>query len=166
MDGKLTKMKIVGYSDANYANTIGSFDVLFNPENITNKQEHEFSTSNSTNASSDQTLTYKGIGPSNFDVVLFFDGTGIISKEPVADQLQKLKKLAYDFNGDIHEPNYLRVYWGTEFLFEGRLFSWNVNHTMLNLDGSPMRSELAISLVSSVNAKKRKHLKKEKNLLI
>ena len=155
MDGKLTKMKFVAYSDANYTHTLGHYDVLFNPENISSQKEQEFSTSNSTNGSSAQTVSYKGVGPSNFDVVLFFDGTGIISKEPVNDQLKKLKKLAYDFNGDIHEPNYLRIYWGTEFLFEGRLSSWNVNHIMLNLDGSPMRSELSIKLVSSVSAKKK-----------
>lgn len=162
MDGKLSKMKFVGYSDANYLHTLGHFDVLFNPENLSVKKEQEFSTSNSTNGSSAQTVTYKGVGPSNFDVTLFFDGTGIISKEPVANQLQKLKKLAYNYNGDIHEPNYLRIYWGTEFLFEGRLSSWNVNHTMLNLDGSPLRSELSISLISSVCAKK-KTLEERKN---
>jgi hypothetical protein len=162
MDGKLTKMKIVGYSDANYTQNIGFFDVLFNPTNITSKREQQFSTSNSTNGSSAQTVTYKGVGPSNFDVVLFFDGTGIISKEPVKDQIKKLQELAYDFNGDIHEPNYLRVYWGTEFLFEGRLSSWDVNHILLNLDGSPIRSELSISLVASVSAKK-KALEERKN---
>lgn len=154
-EGILTKMKIVAYSDPDYANNIGTYDVLFNPENIKDKKEQQFSTSNSTNGSSAQTVTYKGVGKSNFDVVLFFDGTGIISAEPVEDQLDKLKKLAYDFNGDIHEPNYLRIYWGTQSLFEGRLSSWNVHHTLLDLDGSPMRSELSISLVASVSATKK-----------
>lgn len=162
MTGELTKMKIVAYSDPDYLDKIGYYDVLFNPENIKDKKEQQFSTSNSTNGSSAQTVTYKGVGPSNFDVVLFFDGTGIISKEPVEDQIKKLKDLAYDFNGDIHEPNYIRIYWGTQSLFQGRLKSWNVNHTLIDLDGSPMRSELSISLVASVSAKK-KALEEKKN---
>ena len=162
MDGQLSKMKIVAYADANYSDTIGSYDVLFNPENISDKKEQQFSTSNSTNGSSAQTVTYKGVGPANFEVTLFFDGTGIISKEPVESQLQKLRRLVYDFNGDIHEPNYLRIYWGTQSLFEGRLTSWDVNHTLIDLDGSPLRSELSISLVDSVSAKK-KALEERKN---
>jgi len=162
MDGQLTKMKIVAYSDADYSDNIGHYDVLFNPENITDKREQEFSTGNSTNGSSAQTVTYKGVGSGNFDVVLFFDGTGIISQDPVEDQINKLKSLAYDFNGDIHEPNYLRIYWGTQSLFEGRLTSWDLSHQLLDLDGSPIRSELSISLVASVSAKK-KALEERKN---
>ncbi|MDN3663817.1 hypothetical protein ACFFU1_17790 [Algibacter miyuki] len=155
-------MKIVAYSDPEYAHTVGNYDVLFNPENIKDNKEQQFSTSNSTNGSSAQTVAYKGVGSSNFEVKLFFDGTGIISAEPVEDQINKLKKLAYDFNGDIHEPNYLRIYWGSQSLFEGRLKSWNVNHTLLDLDGSPMRSELSLRLVASVSAKK-KGLVEKKN---
>jgi hypothetical protein len=162
MSGKLTKMKIVAYSDPDYNAQLGSYDVLFNPENIQQKKEQQFSNSNSTNGSSAQTVTYKGGGSSNFDVVLFFDGTGIISNESVEDQIGKLKKLTYDYNGDIHEPNYLRIYWGTQSLFQGRLESWHVSNTLIDLDGSPMRAELTISLVSSVSAKK-KALEEKKN---
>ena len=160
--GILTKMTIVVFSDPDYRYLVGTYPVRFNPESINNKKEQEFSSSNSTNGTSAQTLTYKGAGPSTFDVKLFFDGTGIISSIPVQLQLMALKKLAYDFNGDIHEPNYLRIYWGTQSLFQGRLKSWDVNHILMDLDGSPLRSELSISLVSSVSAKK-KALEEKKN---
>lgn len=162
MSGELTKMKIVAYSDPEYRSSIGEYDVLVNPENIKDNQEQQYSTSNSTNGSSAQTVSYKGVGQSTFDVVLFFDGTGIISTENVEDQLQELKDLAYNFNGDIHEPNYLRIYWGTQSLFQGRLKTWRVNNTLIDLDGSPKRAELSISLVSSISAKK-KALEERKN---
>lgn len=162
MSGKLTKLKFVAYSDPEYSSQIGEYDVLINPEGLKDKKSQEYSTSNSTNGSSAQTVTYKGVGSSDFDLQLFFDGTGIISTEKVEDQINEFKNLAYNFNGDIHEPNYLRVYWGTQSLFQGRLKTWNINHKLIDLDGSPMRSELSISLVSSVSANK-KALEEKKN---
>lgn len=160
--GELIKMKIVAYSDPEYANYIGEYDVLINPEVIKDKKTQEYSTTNSTNGSSAQTVTYKGVGGSDFDLVLFFDGTGIISSKEVEIQIQELKSLAFDFNGDIHEPNYLRVYWGTQSLFQGRLKTWDVNNTLIGLDGTPKRAEVSISLVASISAKK-KSLEEKKN---
>ena len=162
MSGELTKLKIVAYSDPEYASYIGEYDVLINPEGLKDKKSQEYSTSNSTNGSSAQSVTYKGVGSSDFDLVLFFDGTGIISNEDVEVQINELKQLAFDFNGDIHEPNYLRVYWGTQSLFQGRLKTWDVNNTLIDLDGSPKRAEVTISLVSSISAKK-KALEERKN---
>ena len=93
---------------------------------------------------------------------MFFDGTGIISKDKVDDQIKEVKDLVYQYNGDIHEPNYIRVYWGTQSLFQGRLKSWNVNYTMLDMDGTPLRAEATAVLLASVSAKK-KALEEKKN---
>lgn len=137
--GKLTKMKIVAFSDPECSDNIGFYDVLFNPKELTRES------------------------PSNFDVMLFFDGTGIISKEPVNDQIQKLKNLVYNFNGDIHEPSYLRIYEGTQLLFEGRTKSWNLSHILKDMNGSPLRSELSMSLVSSSNTEEKAQVDKLKS---
>ena len=155
MAGKLSKMKIVAFSDPDYFDQVGSYDVLVNPENVKDKKEQEYTNSNPTNGSSAQTVKYKGAGESHFDVKLFFDGTGIISKEPVESQVKKIKDIAYSYNGKIHEPNYIKVYWGTQFLFQGRLTKWDIDHTMIDLDGSPKRSELTLTLVASESAQKK-----------
>jgi nucleoid-associated protein YgaU len=151
----LAKLRIVGYRDSKYLELVSSYSVLFNPEKIKDEKVQQFSTSNSTNGSSSQTVAYKGAGPSNFDVVLFFDGTGIISLEPVESQIERLLQLAYKVNGKIHEPNYLRIYWGTQSLFEGRLKSWSSNHILIDTDGSPLRSELKMSFVAAISPEKR-----------
>jgi spermidine/putrescine-binding protein len=96
--GQLSKMRIVAYRDTKFRNRIDSYDVLFNPENLKDKKIQEFSTGNSTNGSSAQTVTYKGAGPSNFDLKLFFDGTGIISTESVESQIEKLLQLVFKVN--------------------------------------------------------------------
>jgi len=160
--GELTKMKIVAYKDPDYSSKVGEYDVLVNPENYKVKNEQQYSTTDTTIGSSAQTAKYKGSGSGLFELILFFDGTGVISKEKVDDQIKEVKDLIYQYNGDIHEPNYLRVYWGTQSLFQGRLKTWNVNYTMLDMDGSPLRAEVTATLVSSVSAKK-KALEDKKN---
>jgi len=160
--GELTKMKIVAFKDPDYSSQVGEYDVLVNPENYKQKNEQQYSTSDTTNGSSAQTAKYKGGGSGMFELILFFDGTGIISKSKVDDQIKDIKDLIYKYNGDIHEPNYLRVYWGTQSLFQGRLKSWNVNYTMLDMDGSPLRAEATAVLIASVSAKK-KALEEKKN---
>jgi hypothetical protein len=159
---ELTKMKIVAYKDPDYSSHLGEYDVLVNPENYKLKNEQQYNTSDTTDGSSAQTAKYKGAGTGLFELILFFDGTGIISKDKVDDQVKEVRDLVYKFNGDIHEPNYLRVYWGTQSLFQGRLKSWNVNYTMLDMDGSPLRAEVTAVLVASVSAKK-KALEEKKN---
>ncbi len=160
--GELTKMKIVAFKDPDFSSKLGEYDVLVNPENYKQKNEQQYSTSDTTNGSSAQTAKYKGGGSGLFEIVLFFDGTGIITKKKVDDQIKDVKDLVYKYNGDIHEPNFLRVYWGTQSLFQGRLKSWNVNYTMLDMDGSPLRAEATAVLIASVSAKK-KALEEKKN---
>jgi len=160
--GELTKMKIVAYKDPDFSSQLGDYDVLVNPENYKQKNEQQYTTNDTTIGSSVPTSKYKGGGSGMFDIVLFFDGTGIISKKKVDEQIKEVKNLVYQYNGDIHEPNYLRVYWGTQSLFQGRLKSWNVNFTMLDMDGSPLRAEVSLVLIASVSAKK-KALEEKKN---
>lgn len=160
--GELRKMKIVAFKDPDFSSQVGEYDLLVNPENYKVKNEQQYSTSDTTIGSSAQTAKFKGSGSGLFELVMFFDGTGVITKEKVDDQIQEVKDLIYQYNGDIHEPNYLRIYWGTQSLFQGRLKSWNVNYTMLDMDGSPLRAEATATLVSSVSAKK-KALEEKKN---
>ena len=147
-------MKIVAFKNPDFSSKVGEYDVLVNPENYKVKNEQQYS-STETIGSSVKTEKYKGGGPSSFEIVLLFDGTGIVSTENVDDQIEKVKNLVYKYNGDIHEPNYLRVYWGTQSLFKGRLKTWNVNYTMLNMDGSPLRAEVTAVLTKSISSKRR-----------
>ncbi len=160
--GELTKMKIVAYKDPDFSSQLGEYDLLVNPENYKFKNEQQYAVTDTVNGSSAQTVKYKGGAAGLFELALFFDGTGVITDEKVDDQIKKAKDLIYTYNGDIHEPNYLKVYWGTQSLFQGRLKSWNVNYTMLDMDGTPLRAEATIVIIASVSAKK-KALEEKKN---
>ena len=160
--GELTKMKIVAYKDPDFSSQLGEYKLLVNPENYKFKNEQQYTVADTTNGSSAQSVKYKGGIAGLFEIILFFDGTGVITDEKVDDQVKKVKDLIYSYNGDIHEPNYLKVYWGTQSLFQGRLKSWNINYTMLDMDGTPLRAEATIVILASVSAKK-KALEEKKN---
>jgi hypothetical protein len=123
---KLTKMKIVAFEHPDFSEKVGEYDILVNQEKS------------------------NGNDTGSFEMVLYFDGTGIVSNEKVIKQIKKLEELLYTYNGSIHEPNYLQVHWHTQSLFEGRLKSWSVNHTMLHMDGSPLWAEVRATLVNSI----------------
>ncbi|MGB5356582.1 MAG: hypothetical protein WBN11_07790 [Eudoraea sp.] len=145
-------MKIVAFEHPDFSGKVGEYDVLVNPENYKEKNKHEISSITAIGSIAKREK-YNGGGPDSFEICLFFDGTGIVSNEKVEDQIKKVKDLVYKFNGNIHEPNYVQVHWGTKSLFEGRLKSWNVNYTMLHMDGSPLRAEVTAVLVKALNAK-------------
>jgi len=160
--GEMTKLKVLAYSDPEYSSQVGEYDALVNPENYKIKKEQEYNTSDTTDGSSAKTARYKGSGNSYFELILFFDGTGVITNDSVETQINQVKDIVYTYNGDIHEPNYIKVYWGTQSLFQGRLQSWNVNYTMLDMDGTPLRAEVTIILIYSVSTQK-KALEEKKN---
>ncbi len=160
--GELTKMKIVAYKDPDFSSQLGEYNLLVNPENYKVRDEQQYAVSDTVNGSSAQTVKYKGGAAGLFEITLFFDGTGVVTDEKVDDQIKKVKDLIYSYNGDIHEPNYLKVYWGTQSLFQGRLKSWNINYTMLDMDGTPLRAEATVIIIASVSAKK-KALEEKKN---
>lgn len=153
--GKLTKVKLVAYKKPDFSDKVGDYDVLINPEKYNSKSELRYSTNSSPVGSSAETVKFRGAGSNNFQMDFFFDSTGVITLEPVDRQMDKLKGLIYSYNGDIHEPNYIKIIWGTQSLFEGRLKSWDVQITMMDLDGTPMRAEVKASFVRSVPVKKK-----------
>ncbi|RIJ50496.1 LysM peptidoglycan-binding domain-containing protein [Maribellus luteus] len=160
--GEMTKLKILAYTDPDFSSQVGEFDAPVNPESFQTKNEQEFCTRDTTDGSSAKTARFKGTGNSYFELVLFFDGTGVINEDDVSQKIDEVKKLVYTYNGTIHEPNYIKILWGTQSLFQGRLQNWNVNYTMLDTDGTPLRAEVTIVLLASVSAKK-KALEEQKN---
>jgi Contractile injection system tube protein len=77
----------------------------------------------------DGTKTMEGYGGDNKDY---------ISKK-VHDQLDDLKNCVYNFDGKIHRPRFLIVMWGSEINFNCVLSNLDLNYTLFEPDGSPLR---------------------------
>jgi len=145
---------------------IGTFEAMYNPTSFSQKYEISYS-KNQGFDSSGRPANYARSKPNKLDLKLVLDGTGVeemglvpsLSNKSVSKRVKDFIDLTFRMNGRIHEPNYLVVEWGGKedggLIFSCRLESVNVNYTSFNRDGSPLRAELDISLISDEDAKKR-----------
>lgn len=90
---------------------------------------------------------FSGIKPEkvNFDIVI--DGTGVVQlvgAKDVKTQVQELTDIVYKYDGDNHEPNHVRLLWGS-LIFFGRLESMSVEYTLFKPSGEPLRAKIKLA---------------------
>ena len=160
---KLEKLKIKAYKarGRSTADWIGDFEAMFNPESFSRKYAIQYGRGQGLN-SSDQQATYSRSEPSDLKLKLVLDGSGVSEmgilqlgpQQKVSDRIQEFLDLTFEMNGEIHEPNYLTVIWG-DLEFSCRLESVDIAYTNFERDGTPLRAELEVSLISDIEAEKR-----------
>lgn len=152
--GKLEKMTITAYSKPDFSGQVGQpFSVLVNPEKYSHT--HTISYNKETAQGAPGTaIKFEKIEPEKVSFELVFDGTGVIPGSPsnIEDQVVAFKKLAYDYNGDIHSTNYLIVSWGT-LIFKCRLTTLEVSYTLFKSDGTPLRAKATANFEEYTDAR-------------
>ncbi len=134
-----------------------SFQVMLNPGSY----KHEYAISyNKDKALGQQSAESKFsvIGPEKINFKIMLDGTGVVN-EPgpagaalpdVKDQIASLRDVVYKYDGEDHEPNHVRLLWGS-FLFYGRLTSMKVDYKMFKPSGEPLRAEIDLAFTGFVS---------------
>jgi hypothetical protein len=160
---KLEKLKIKAYRsrERSEGDLVGTFEAMFNPETFSQKYEIQYGRGQGLN-SSDQEATYSRSRPSGLDLNLVLDGSGVTEmgilrlgpQKKVSERIEEFLDLTFRMNGDIHEPNYLKVEWG-DLIFSCRLGSVNITYNSFDRDGTPLRAELEVSLLSDTEVRKR-----------
>jgi hypothetical protein len=152
--GRLQYLRLIGYKDSAFSNEIDSYRALINPDKYTQNYEIAFNEEQGI-GTSNASIKYKESRPQGVSFELIFDGTGILSssRTDVQSEITKLKKIAYDYNGDIHKPNYLKIIWGRGLSFRCQLTSLSINYTLFKSDGSPLRAKASISCKEYQNPK-------------
>ncbi len=162
---KLAKLKIEAYSDVKRGkpDLIGSFEAMFNPESFSRKYEIVYGENQGLNTSGNA-VNYSRSAPTELNLKLILDGTGVneigilkSGMKKVSERVEELLDLTFRMNGDIHEPNYLKVIWGSlsDLNFPCRLSNININYTSFDRSGHALRAELDLSLISDEDATKR-----------
>lgn len=154
-EGKVAKVKLIAYKDADYKQKLGEYEVLVNSDKVTKKGQLNYSNNNTPIGSSANTVKFRGGRSEKYDFNFFFDSTGIISSKKVDEQIKEIKDLMYSYNGDIHEPNYIKIFWGTQLDFQGRLLSFDREVSLMDIDGTPIRAEVKAVFISSISAEKK-----------
>jgi nucleoid-associated protein YgaU len=92
---------------------------------------------------------FGGVKPEKLKFSALIDGSGVVtpadaSTTDVKTQIKALKDIVYKYDGDKHEPNYVRVLWGSQIFF-GRLESLSVDNTLFKPSGEPLRAKVKLA---------------------
>jgi nucleoid-associated protein YgaU len=162
---KLEKLGIYAFTDVGRRRRAPNpvFAAMFNPASYTQSFGILWSKDAGINASSVQ-VNYARTLPSDLKLDLVLDGTGVdemgvvaLSRKTVRERVQDFLDVTYRYNGVIHEPNYLLAQWGS-LIFYCRLETVDIKYTSFHRDGTPLRAELTVTLISDQSAEDRARL--------
>ncbi len=169
MTGKLEKITLLSYTDNSYNTADGkSYVALINPEQISQefktdfqkikpkggKESKKFETIQSPKLS--LKFVFDGTGVLDISNAAVAENakeqypSGNPEKKgefeqskstggTVEEQINAFKEVALVTKGEIHEPGYIKLFWG-EIMFKGRLLSLKIDYTLFKRDGTPLRA--------------------------
>jgi len=161
-NGSLSKLKIIAYADAEYNNPIadGEFVTLSNPDTyaLTYKVQQNEEQAAGTTANANR---FDKILPEELELEFMFDRTGALglvdeSGDGVVDDINKFKRITLDFNSETHEPNFLKIYWGS-LMFKGRIQEMGITFKLFKPDGAPLRAVIKAKFKGAVDDELRVH---------
>lgn len=144
----LVKMILTAYKDGKFSEAIPGceYKVMINPEKIKIDDKISHNDNNITGSGSDYpTFNYTNGSELNFELVI--DCTGVVDGKrlllPV--EIELLKSVVYNYNGEIHRSNYVVIQWGISTEFKGVLSSLTTEYTYFNSLGLPLRAKVSLS---------------------
>ena len=135
--------------------TVGSnkFEVMLNPSSFSHNLKIKYD-QKETAGQSKSDAKFSGAEPESVSFKILIDGTGVVNlpipgigSPPVKDQIKSLQKIVYTYDGNDHEPNHVRILWGS-FIFFGRLTSMNISYKLFKPSGDPLRAEVDLKFTS------------------
>lgn len=161
---KLEKLTIQAFTDVERSTPAdpAQLEVPFNPTSY--RRQHSIayeSASRQAINTPGRPARYAYTPPGELGFTLIFDGTGVnrigldaLARPPsVKRDIQTLEQLCLRMNGDIHEPQFLRLRWG-EFSFDGRLKTLDIRYTLFDEGGDPLRAELQVAFIEDKSARR------------
>lgn len=160
---KLEKLKIEIYRKRERRRPdkiANDFVAMFNPESFIQEISNDFNQQPGV-AGTISELGYGSTTPRKLNFKLIVDDSlkTNLSSNPLDDRIEKFMKTAAFINGDIHEPPFLRVKWGT-YSFDCRIESLEVKYTLFDRGGNALRAELDVAFLEDVTTQiKQRQLK-------
>ncbi len=137
----LAKLRILAFSDEELRSQIGEYKLKINPESYS----HAFRTAFSEDPGVDTAsiiAKFKTHQPQDVRFEFFLDTTGIVpGVKSVSDEIARFRDVAYNYNGQIHSPNYLKLLWG-DLVFNCLMSRLDVEYQMFSPSGKPLRAKL------------------------
>lgn len=160
MSGNLKKLAIHAYKDDKFnEEASGSpLHVQLNPENFA-LNSHVLYDEEQEPGTSGNDLNFDKIEPRSLSFDFLFDQTGALDgSEPtdngVEDQIDKFRKVTLDYEGEIHQPKFLKLAWGV-LIFYCRIESMEISYKMFRPDGMPLRAVVSVTFKEYIEKTKR-----------
>jgi hypothetical protein len=156
---KLEKLVIRSFSNRDFSgeDTGRKFTTPINPESFTQSFKVNADTSHGHGQPGTE-AKYKSTEPEQLKLEFILDGSKTMEgyggenstyiNKKVHDQLEDLKKCVYNFDGKIHRPRFLIVMWGSEVNFKCVLSILDLNYTLFEPDGSPLRVKVSATFLA------------------
>jgi hypothetical protein len=149
-DNSLRKLVIKSFANRDFTNEDPSrlFATPINPESFSQTFKINVDTETG-HGNQGSEARYKSTAPEELRLEFILDGTKTMEgyggdnsayiNKPVHDQLADLKRCVYNMDGTIHRPRFLIVHWGSEIDFRCVLSNLELNYTLFEPDGKPLR---------------------------
>jgi hypothetical protein len=162
MPGSFKKLTITAVKlndDGEISSTGTSFELMINPAQYTHTRNINYSNAKPMGAIG-QRMPFGNIDAEqiSFDEIVL-DGTGVVppslSGNKYADvkkQMDTLCQVIYTYDGQVHQPNHVRLLWGS-LIFFGRLTSMTTTYTLFKPSGQPLRARLKMDFAGSMSTR-------------
>ena len=147
------------FSASSEINKESPYELPINPESYSRSFKLEYDKSKGQgNQGTD--AKYKGTSPEELKLEFMFDGTGTVMGNTQKDvsintQVYDFLETVYFMNGEIHQPKFLKIVWGKSFTFNCVLTNLDINYTLFNRKGEPLRAKVNASLIGFSDPLKR-----------
>ncbi len=159
-EGKLQKLEIRAFSDVKFNSEIdGSpYVTAVNPEKYSLTYKSEYSNDQASGSSGNGPKFVRSL-PEDLDLEFLFDRTGVFEDSPATDDgiagdFEAFKKIVFDYSGDEHKPNYLKISWG-DLLFPCVMTEMAIEYKLFNSNGKPIRAVAKVKFKNFIEEEKR-----------
>lgn len=159
-DGQLNKITIFSYEKKDLRGRARTFVIPVNPEQFSRTLQIKLEETQAPGTHGNNPRSNK-TPPEEVKLDFIFDGTGTVENyysehkdKNVSAQIDEFLFTVYNFEPEIHQPRFLKFIWGG-LLFECRLTNLQINYTLFNPDGTPLRAKLSATFKQYVESIKR-----------
>jgi hypothetical protein len=127
------------------------FEVMLNPSSYSRELSIDYSTTRALGQQGGEPK-FSAYRPETVRFDLMLDGTGVAGAgADVKTQVGRLETVVYGYDGEKHEPNPVRVLWGSLILF-GRLTAMTLDYTLFKPGGEPLRAKVTLAFRGFMSA--------------
>ncbi len=148
------KMTLVAYSDEKFNTKVpgGEYVTMLNPESLKWGRSIQYNEEQAIDSSA-PSQKYNKTASERLSFELVIDCTGVVDSTRVdlPSEIAKFSSVVYEYNGNIHRPNFVIIYWGKSLAFKCVLTSYDTTFTYFRPDGTPLRAKISLEFRSYID---------------